>query len=215
MNPRTSDDAVPEPLPAPSTTATPQLRRVPVGTPLATPIVRLPEPVAPSTRSVRPLLVGIAVVSVALVVAYAMYARAAKREALEAQFPVVVEGSEAQTIERETVRWTHGKSRLLRALAAFDAPALDSLVGSGACELAGSGLRFTAGADLVDDASVAIDEMLSLARRGRFASIAARDGVIDQLTGRVIVVAGSVSYAFEPATGSLVCAGTGALRAVE
>lgn len=213
MNPRTSDDAVPELLPAP--TATPQLRRVPVGTPLATPIVRMPEPAVPTARSVRPLLVGIGVVSVALVVAYVMYARAAKREAAEAQFPIVVDGRDAQTIEREVARWSHGKSKLLRALAAFDAPALDSLVGAGACELAGAGIRFTAGADLVSDASMAIDDVVSAARRGRFASIEARDEVIDQLTGPVIVVAGSVSYAFEPSTGTLVCAGTGALRAVE
>ncbi len=213
MNPRASDDAVPELLPI--TTAVPQLRRVPVGTPLATPIVRMPEPAAAKPRSVRPLVVGTAVLSVALVGAYVMYDRAARREALEAQLPIVAEGSDTQTIDREAARWSAGKPKLLRALARFDAPALDSLVGAGACELAGAGIRFTASPELVADVSGAIDEVVTAARRGRFASVEARDLIVDRLTGPVVVVSGSVSYAFEPATGALVCAGTGALRAVE
>ncbi len=218
MNPHASDDAVPELLPTPTPTATPQLRRVPVGTPLATPIVRIPAPplpIAVPQRAARRLLVGIAVGSVALVGAYAMYARAANREAALAQFPLVADGSDEQTIEREAGRWSAGKPKLLRALAGFQAPALESLVGAGACELSGSGLRFAASADLVAEVSESIDDVVSAARRGRFVSIEARDQILDQLTGPVTVVAGAVSYAFEPASGTLICAGTGTLRAVE
>ncbi len=225
MKPRTSDSAVPSVIPSPGTT--PQLRRVPVGTPLATPIVRIldvADGTEPAPRishphgrrhGIRALVIALVVAASALAVALTLYARAARREELEHRYPIVAEGAVAQTLDRELSRWTTGKPRLVRALARFDAPALGSLVGAGACALTGPGLRFAAGADLVPEVSEAIDEMLDVARRGRFASAEALDQLVAQLTGPVTVVHGAVTYAFDPATGTLVCAGTGALRAVE
>lgn len=219
MKPRTTGEALP---PGPTPGGTPPLRRAPAGTPLATPIVPLvatgtaaiPRHPAPR-RGLRLLAIGIALAVIALGVTAVLYMRASRREALEAQFPVVSDGSVAATLDRETARWATGKPRLIRALARFAAPPLDSLVGAGACELAGEGLSFTAGPELVTDATAAVDELLVTGRRGRFASVAAQDAVIAQLTGPIRVVAGPVTYAFDPGTGNLVCAGTTTLRAVE
>jgi hypothetical protein len=222
MIPRASDDAVPEAV-IPVATATPQLRRVPVGTPLATPIVRLPlaEGTAPAARIAAPRLrgwiAGVTALAVALAASYALYVRTSQREALDAAYPVVATASEAATLEREIVRWSTGERRLAGTLARFEPPALDSLVGAGACMLGGEGTiptRFAAGPDLATEVRAWMDDTLAVARRGRFASDAARDQLLGRLAGPVLVTAGAVVYAFDPGTGELACAGTGALRAV-
>ena len=221
MSPRASDDAVPEALP---TGAPPQLRRVPAGTPLATPIVRprLAEGTIPIAQIAAPRLrgwiAGVTVLAVALAVAYALYVRAARREAIEAAYPVVATGAEATTLERELARWSTGERRLAGALAQFQPPALDSLVGAGACTLAADGTtstRFAAGPDLATEVRAWMDETITTGGRGRFASEAARDELLARLSGPVLVTAGAVTYAFDPGTGTLACAGTGTLRAVE
>ncbi|MBL0217705.1 MAG: hypothetical protein IPQ07_27990 [Myxococcales bacterium] len=221
MKPRASDSAVPSVIPTPG--ITPQLRRVPAGTPLATPIVRIlevadgtaPAPRISHRRGLRTLLIALVATSAALAVAVTLYTRAARREEIENRYPIVAEGAAAQTIDRELARWSAGKPRLVRALTRFEAPALGSLVGAGACTLTGPGLRFTAGPDLAAEVSEAIDELLDRARRGRFGSGEALDEVVAQLSGPVTVAHGAVSYAFDPATGTLACAGSGTLRAVE
>ena len=64
-------------------------------------------------------------------IAYGLYARAARREAFEAQYPVIASAQDAAVLESEAARWSVGESRLLVTLAAFRTPSLDSLVGAG------------------------------------------------------------------------------------
>jgi hypothetical protein len=182
----------------------------------------LAEGTAPIAQIAAPQLrgwiAGVSVVAVALAAAYALYVRAAKREALEAAYPIVATSSEAATLEREVGRWSTGERRLAGTLAQFQPPALDSLIGAGACMLGADGApprQFAAGPDLVTEVRAWMDETIAAAGRGRFASEAARDELLGRLAGPVLVTAGAVTYAFDPGTGTLACAGTGALRAVE
>lgn len=214
MKPQVSDDAVPQPI----ADRAPARRRMPIGT---QPIVRVAEgtmPVqqlAPARPWLRFTIASVAVLAVATIVAYVMYARAARREAFEARYPVVAAAQDAGVIERRAARWSAGEARLVAKLAAFRAPALASLVGAGACPFAGTGLAFAASADLAPAVREAVTEILASAARGRFASAAAVAELVAQLTGPIVVTAGGVRYAFDPATGDLACAGTSVLRAVE
>jgi hypothetical protein len=214
MKPHVSDDAIPQPIVVPA----PQRRRMPVGT---APIVRVAEgtmPVrqlAPSRRWLRFTIASVAALTVATLVAYVMYARAARREAFEAHYPVIASGEHTDMLERQVARWSAGEARLLQSLAAFRTPALDSLVGAGECPFTGTGIGFAASSDLAVVVRETLAETLASAQRGRFASEAAVTDLVDQLTGPVIVTAAGVRYAFDPATGDLACAGTTVLRAVE
>jgi hypothetical protein len=214
MKPQVSDDAIPQPIAVPA----PQRRRMPAGT---APIVRVAEgtmPVrqlAPSRPWLRFTIASVAVLSVATLVAYVLYARAARREAFEAQYPVIASAQDADVLERQAARWAAGEPHLLQTLAAFRAPPLDSLVGAGECPFSGTGLSVAASSDLAVVVRETVAGSLLRAERGRFASDAAVAELVAQLTGPVIVTAAGVRYAFDPATGALACAGTTVLRAVE
>ena len=214
MKPRASDDAIPRPIAEPS----PQLRRMPAGT---APILRMAEGTMPvqqlatSRLWLRFAVGSVAVLGVATLVAYVLYTRAARREAFEAKYPVVASAQDADRIERQAARWSAGEPRLLRTLAAFRAPALSSLAGAGECPFSGPGLSFASSPDLAVVVREALAELLARAGRGRFTSAGAVSEIAAQLAGPVIVTAAGVRYAFDPATGSLACAGTTVLRAVE
>lgn len=216
MKPHVSDDAIPQPIGEPA----PARRRMPAGT---APIVRVAEgtmpveqiAIAPSRPWLRFTIASVAVLAVATVIAYGLYARAARREAFEAQYPVTASARDAAVLESEATRWSAGESRLLSSLAAFRAPALDSLVGAGECPFSGTGMSFAASTDLAVVVRETLAETLARAQRGRFASDTAVAELVAQLTGPVIVKTAGVRYAFDPATGALACAGTTVLRAVE
>ena len=214
MKPQVSDDAIPQPIVEPAS----QRRRMPAGT---APIVRVAEgtmPVrqlAPSRPWLRFTIASVAVLSVATVIAYGLYARAARREGFEARYPVIASARDAAVLESQAARWSAGESRLLSSLSAFRAPALDSLVGAGECPFPGTGVSVAASSDLAVVVRETLAETLERARRGRFASAAALTELVAQLTGPVVVTAAGVRYAFDPATGALACAGTTVLRAVE
>ncbi len=214
MKSQVSDDAVPHPIPVPA----PVRRRMPAGT---APIVRVAEGTRPvqqlvaARRWLRFTVASVLVLSVSTIVAYMMYARAARREELAAHYPVLASARDADVIERQAARWSAGTPRLLRALAAAPAPALDSLVGAGACPFTGTGLAFQSSSDLVPTVREAIADTLTSAARGRFTSPAAVSALVAQLTGPIVVTSAGVRYAYDPATASLACAGTATLRAVE
>ncbi len=214
MKPYVSDDAIPQPIVEP----VPPRRLLPAGT---TPIVRVAEGTRPVQQlaSPRPWLrftvASVVVLSVATLIAYVLYARAARREAFETAYPVVASAQDADALERQSARWSAGEPHLLQTLAAFRAPALDSLIGAGACPFAGTGLAFAASPDLVPSVREALAEILASAGRGRFASDAAVAELLAQLTGPVIVSASGIRYAYDPTTGALACAGTDVLRAAQ
>lgn len=214
MKPQVSDSAIPQPI-APL----PSRRRMPVGTAPILPIA------AEGTAAVRPMsstrlwlrftIASCAVLTLAAIAAYALYVRAARREAFEAAYPVSASATDAALIDRHATRWAAGQPRLLRSLAGFTAPPLSALVGAGACGFTGNGLSFTASPDLVPAVREGIAQVLATAERGRFASPAAVAELVGTLTGPIVVTAGPVRYAFDPVTGALACAGTGELRAVQ
>ena len=121
---------------------------MPAGT---APIVRVAEGTMPVQQlaSPRPWLrftiASVAVLIVATFIAYVLYARAARREAYEAQYPVIASAHDAGVLQCQAGRWSAGESRLLHTLAAFRAPALESMVGAGECPFAGTGVSFRAG----------------------------------------------------------------------
>ncbi|MBA3461487.1 MAG: hypothetical protein H0T46_16115 [Deltaproteobacteria bacterium] len=167
------------------------------------------------TKRMRIAMLATCVLAVGATIAVFQYTRATEREALEAKLPIVAGPATADVFDREVPRWTAGRPKLLRALAAFQAPALDSLVGAGACRFSGIGATFTAGSDLAAEVGTYIDQSVSAAARGRFATVEAEAELVAALTGPVIVRTDSASYAFDPATGTLACAGSHDLRAVQ
>jgi len=213
MKPQLPDDAI---LP-PVTERAPARRRMPVGTAQHAVVAEGTVPVRlPSARPwLRFTIASVIVLSIATIAAYVLYVRAARQEAFEAQYPVVASAPDADVIARQAARWSAGEPRLLRSLAAFTAPSLESLVGAGGCPFTGPGVTVAVASDLGPTVREAIAAILASANRGRFASEAAVTEVIGQLTGPLVVTARGIRYAFDPATGELACAGTGVLRAVE
>ena len=107
-------------------------------------------------------------------------------------YPIVATAADDVVLARETERWWVGRERLLATLAAFDAPAIESMTGVGACPVAkatSSATTVDDGATIDPDAAIAtrlillpgealdgldvvaraeIDAMLAAADRGRF-----------------------------------------------
>lgn len=205
MQPRPSDDAVPTPVPVPARTRAAKLAEGTV------PVAAIPK----SSRMLWLVLVLTAAV-IALGVSTVMYMHAQRREAFEAAYPVVPDAAGQELIAREGPRWAKGEVDLLRAMDAFHAPALASLIGAGACPFTAAPKTFAAGTSLSDDVRAYVDDTVRGAARARFQNDAERDDELARLAAPIAVTAGGVVYAFDPATGHLACAGApGALRAVE
>ena len=216
MSRHASDDAVPQQIhhdswpPARELTAAPTRPAV-----LADGTRPVPQRRAIKSTRLRIAMIATCVLAIAATIAAFQYTRATEREALEANLPIIAGPATADVFDREVPRWTAGRPKLLRALAAFDAPALDSLVGAGACRFTGAGATFSAGSELADDVGTYIDQTVAAAARGRFATVEAEAALVAALTGPVIVRTDTASYAFDPASGALACAGSHDLRAVQ
>jgi hypothetical protein len=215
MSPHASDDAVPQQIhhdswppgaPRPSVGGRPAV--------LADGTRPVPTRRSITTR-MRFAMIATSVLAVAATIAAFQYTRASEREALETNLPIVAGPATADVFDREVPRWTAGRPKLLRALAAFTAPALDSLVGAGDCRFTGAGATFTASSDLASEVGAYVDQTIGAAARGRFTTVEAEAALVAALTGPVIVRTDSASFAFDPATGALVCAGSHDLRAVQ
>lgn len=191
-----------------------------------------------SPRRVWPWIASAVVAAGIATGGYLVQAERAQAEALAARYPIVADAAQRSNLERDVARWTAGRTRLLAALAAFDPPSLQSMTGVGACPLqvaAPTGRAVDVDADVstrivllpgedIDGldalARPELDAMVAAARRGRFRSEAARAHVVQAIAGAFLVVqlaevrtstpgvAAGTAYAFDPASGTLRCAGT-------
>lgn len=106
------------------------------------PIPVLAEGTAPVAIAYRParrrtwpsVVAGVAIAATATV-AYAVYGTREARREREAQYPIAATTDEKAQLAAGAERWSRGRAQLLATLAAFDAPALDTLKGVGACTL--------------------------------------------------------------------------------
>ncbi|MDX2091996.1 MAG: hypothetical protein SFX73_29300 [Kofleriaceae bacterium] len=189
-------------------------------------------------RRLWPWAAGTVAVALVGTFGYQAYSTRAERAELEAQYPIVATAADNVVLAREAARWSAGRDRLLANLAAFDAPAVGSMTGVGACPIAkatSSTSQLDEEAGAIDpDAAVTtriillpgeeldgldvvarpeIDAMLAAAARRRFRTAEARAHVLDAMSG-AFVVARLRTYAHGVAAGTAYAfdPATGALR---
>lgn len=188
-------------------------------------------------RRLWPWAAGTAVVALVGTFGYQHVSARAERAQHEARYPIVATAADNVVLERETERWRAGRERLLANLAAFDAPAIESMTGIGACPLAkatSSAASVDDGSTIDPDAAIAtqlillpgeeldgldvvarteIDAMLAAAARGRFRTAEARDHVLASLSGALVVARlHTFSHGVAAGTAYAFDPATGALR---
>lgn len=196
-------------------------------------VVALPDPATLRPARGR-WIVGIAIGLVlvgAVVVALLVRGDRADAAALRAAYPVAAEPAPALALAVKAEQWRRGRPRVRETLRRFYPAALGDLSPAGPCrwQLASPTIvapdavhpqRFAARGAFVDEVVRYIDEVVAAGRRGRFATAGEADVLAAVLAGPIVVTTSGgpraadgsvreagVAYAFDPATGTLACAG--------
>ncbi len=196
-------------------------------------VAALPDPATlrPSRRRwLAGVAIGVVLVGV-VVVALLVRRDRANAAALRAAYPEAAEPAQAVALAVRAEHWRSGRARVRETLRRFypAAPADLNLAGPCRWQLASPRIvapdavhpqRFAARGAFVDEVVRYIDEVVAAGRRGRFATAGEADVLAAVLTGPIVVTTSGgprvaegavreagVAYAFDPATGALVCAG--------